>query len=379
MANTELPMDPNVQSTLGLVESIQSLRLRAGGPSSSHLLNQLASRTKTDISRLATDVTDVADQTRIFSLLLGSMNAGLSKMYNSLSTQVTSITGMTAGGSHKALADFYLGSNLVSDASLTSADVNPLFGQVILPARTRQNCLVIDRGLGEPPAVPQDSAVLFALQPGTTSTTGAVAPPDYVFAEDPYSVNALINDDRKFWIVEDPTATGHMAWVEIRLPGNVSGAYRCNELEFVPMPAFSSSLVSLQAEVVGQGWQDLDFSYLTGYNRTTKAVPMLGPSRLCFSEASVKRFRLGLWVSGTWGFNHIRVLSASYQASANVTVDFTPYSPGAIQLLTLFGRDPQRLAYLSTTTVGNQVTVTLTPPAASSETPLLTGIGINWQ
>ena len=381
MANTRIPVDSQALATaLNLIETLQNPKFRAGGPSSSHLLNQLADCIKGDLSRLVTDVTDTADQTRVLAMMLGAQNLGFSKMYSSLESKLSALGNTDPGtGGGRAFADFYIAADVVQAGNATTADLNALFGQAILPVTSRQNALVIERPGGEPPAIPAETQLLVSIQPTQTTTTNVSPPPDYTFGEDPNSVYALNGDDVAAWIVPDTTTASHMCWVDIVLPSGVSGAYRCNELELVTASAFNFDLVSVRAEVVGQGWQDLDFTYLTGYDSATKAVIGMGPSRLCFPETSITRFRLGLWCAGPWGFYSIRALKANYVSSATVTVDYSAYSPsGPLQTVNAYGKNPSQLDYLPITVSGNRATITISPASSNNESPVLVGLGSSW-
>ena len=369
--NTPVVWNPNaIQLSAEYLESLQEPKLRAGGASSSHLLNRMFSRVKKDLVRLQVDVEDATDNTRIQALLIAQQNQALGRLCSGLQAQLTALPSTST-----ATADFYL--NGLTTISGTTADVNPLFGQVILPAKSRQNVLVIERGTGEPNAIPQATRLQVALQPSVTSTLDATAPADYLFGEDVYSVFALDGDDRTFWPIEDTTTTPHVAWIEIDLPSDVSGSQICNELEIVPTCP-NTDLFAVQAEVIGSGWQDLDFSYLVGYDQTVNAVHNLGPARLCFAKSNITRIRLGLWVSGFFGFYSIRCLLAQYQNSGNVLVNFSSKTSDSLTATTLLGKNPTQLGYLPVSVSGQQLTVTLQPAAATTETPVLTGITATW-
>ena len=368
MANTPLQHDgASPRTGRELVSTLQETSLGAGSPSSSHLLNRAIDGIRSDLDLCATEVADSADALRILTLALASQEAGLARAFSALTAQ----SGALLSGS-RASADFSLCARVV--AGSTTAEISPLFGQAVLPARSRQNCLVIERP-GEPPAIPDSAAILYAIQAGQTSPGNP--PADSAFGEDPYWVWAVDGDDRTFWGVEDPTTTGHMAWVDIQLPGDVSGARRCNELEVVPFPLFGCSLVSVRAEVIGTGWVDLDYSYVTGYNTSTGVVTGLGPFRLCFPRLPIRRFRLGLFVSGFWGLSRVRAMDAVYASSATIAVDFSADSPGTITQVDLLGRDPQVLLSQVVTVNGPSVTATLTSPSPST-TPVLTAIRASW-
>lgn len=377
MANNPLSLEPDIFTTsAALVETLQQPAIKQGGASSSGLLNQLIGRVKRDILRATTEVTDTADAVRVLALGIAANNSGMGRQVAALRTQVAGI--IPNGNANRALADFYTNELTLSGATDTTADINPLFGQAILPARSRQNVMVAERGDGKAPALPRDAAILYVRQPYVNSTTGAQPPPDYAFGEDLYSVYALDNHDLSPWIVEDPTLAGHMVWVDIQLPGNISGAYLCNELELIPSSQFGFDLVSVRAEIIGQGWRDIDFSYLNGYEGVSHAVLGMGASRLCFAQSSVRRFRLGLWCAGPWGFQSIRVLNAVYNASAVLATDFDTVTRLPLQTVTLKGKMPSQLSYLPIQADGGRVSATLTPTASSSETPVITGVAATW-
>jgi hypothetical protein len=261
-----------------LVESLQTPTLKSGGASSSSLLNRMISRVKRDVLRASVEATDAADAVRVLALTSAANNSGMGRQVASLQAQVAALT--ANGSSSRALADFYGNALTLDSSSVTTADINPLFGQATLPTVSRQNVLCVERGDGKPPRTPADASILYARQPYVNSTENAQPPADYLFGEDLYSAFALDNNDLSSWVVEDPALAGHMVWVEVRLPGKVSGAYRCNEIEFVPSSLFGFELVSVRAEVVGSGWRDVDFSYLNGY----QGFPSQGGSYIHWSH-----------------------------------------------------------------------------------------------
>lgn len=371
MSNTPLITDGAAPQTgAEFLESIQESRFRAGGPSSSHLLNRAISAIQDDLTQAAEDIADCVDTQRILGLALAAQEAGLARAFSALNTRVSALS-----ASHTSLAEFSLNTRTVTDPAQTLAEINPLFGQATLPATSRQNILVIEQA-GTRPIIPTQASVKIAIQTGVTSSSGATPPADSAFGEDRYWVYAVDNDDRTFWPIEDST-TSHMAWIEVDLPGDVSGGYRCNELEFVPFPLFGTSLVAVQAEVIGQGWQDVDFTYVTGYNQPTGTVIGLGPMRLCFARTSIRRFRIGLFVSGLWGCSHIKAADAVYQSPAPVTVDFSVDSPGTITTVLTNGKDSQSLGLMTQAVSGSKVTLTLSS-TSPTETPVLTSLGASW-
>ena len=366
MANNSIVLDGTAPKTgAEFLETIQDGRFRAGGPSSSALLNQMTVAIQKDLTSLALEVADCVDSQRILSLALGAQEAGLARICSAMTTQMS---GLTFGST--STADLFLCERIVADPSQTSADITPLFGQATLPAVSRQNVLVVESP-GMRPYIPKDAAVMLALQPSVTTSTGAQAPVDSAFGEDQYWPYCIDNDDRTFWPIEDPTAAGHMAWIEIRLPGDVSGGYRCNELEFIPFPLYGTSLVSVQAEVIGQGWRNLDFTYVEGYNSSSGVVAGLGPMRLCFPQSNIRRFRIGLFVGGFWGVSSVRVLHAVYASPATVTADFSQDNLTAIHTVVPGGKDPGALQQMMLTINAAQTTITLSSNLPSS-TPVLT-------
>ena len=370
MANTTLPQDSGAPNTgAQFLETIQEARFRAGGPSSSRLLGKLVDAVQQDLSALTDEVADSVDTLRVVASALAAQEAGLARAFASLATRLSAVN-----FGRSSTMDLSLCERL--DAGSTTADVAPLFGQAILPAASRQNVLVIESP-GESPRIPLGAAIRLALQPAVTSSAQAVPPSDSAFGEDPYWPYAVDGDDRTFWPIEDPTSTPHMAWLEIDLPGDVSGAYRCNELEFVPFPLFATSLVAVQAEVIGRGWTDVDYTYLTGYDVPTGCVIGLGPLRLCFDRQDVRRFRLGLFVQGFWGVSACRVLNAVYQSPAIVAADFSADSPPPITNVIAGGKDPGALALMAQTVGNTHASITLSSTSASS-TPVLTSLKATW-
>ena len=360
--------DPSNNPVASLLqETIATPKLRSGGPSSSGLLNNFLLSIKRAMSMITSEVVDCSDQARVFASLVATTNKGLSQAVTSLQSQVA---GLTSGSS--ALADLYLCQSVIPGAS--TCDINPRYGQATLPVNSRVNVLTINRGQGEPPAIPSSLQILYA-KTIQTSFAGVTPPSDPLFSEDPYWVYAVDGREETGWVVTD-SSPYHVVWIEIRLPNSVSNAYSCNELEFIPSSPFSMQLFSVLVEQVGVGWQSLDFSYLSGYNATDNYIPALGPSRLCFSQTNATRFRIGLMVSGTWGFQKIAVNSAQYQSSAVLATNFSSYSPGTIQTIQLYGKNPQTLSYFQNSLSGDQVTTTLIPTSSNSETPVISGVGI---
>jgi len=377
MANTPILLDTNILSTsASLVETVQQPALKQGGASSSGMINQLIARVRRDVLRAATEVTDAADAVRVLAINLASNNSGIGRQVAALQTQISAL--VANGNPNRALANFYTNELTLAGSTDTTADVSPLFGQAILPAVSRQNVLVIERGEGKAPSIPDQTRILYVREPYVNTTSGVQPPPDFSFGEDLYSVFALDNHDLSAWVVEDPSLAGHMCWVEIQLPGDVSGAYRCNELELIPSSMFGFDLVSVRAEVMGQGWRDIDFSYLNGYQNVSRAVIGLGASRLCFAQSSVTRFRLGLWCAGPWGFQSIRVLNAVYKTSAVLATDFDTVTRLPLQTITVKGKMPSQLSFLPVQADGGRVSLTLTPTASSAETPVVTGVVATW-
>jgi len=341
------------ESTEFLLESVEKPKIKAGGSSSSNILNRY-------FNALANDVTMLAARTNLLAARSDRIEQGaaiqagaLLAQFQSLSTRVDAVSSLT-----QVMADMH--SSTYVDVSNT-ATISTTFGQATLPEISSIDLLVQTDVYGNKYTAPEIE-VAYALG----STPDALA-----YTLDPDA--ALMLRDEQLWLLPETSQT---VWVRLRAPLQYRGLTP-NMIEFWPFPAFAHDIEQISYLPAGDSYTgayvDLDLSYLPNYKASTGKVEQAGPVRVFLPNSAISELRVKMTPrsSTAWGVHKFKVYHKEFSNSATLVVK-DPYSRTAGSVV-LRGKDTSDLAQLAVTTNTNTVSVALTS-TSSVETPIITGI-----
>lgn len=343
-----------------IAESLEQPKIKAGGSSSSNLLNRMFDTTTADLGLLLARTNALALRADRIESAATSQSAGLLAMYQSLSTRVDQASGYT-----KILCDMH--SQTYVDTATTTADLNYEFGQATLPVRSRTDLLVQSDVYGTA-----------MLSPETETSYAIESFPDTLdFVPDPDGLNMLRGEQA--WVFpEQPSGT--ICWIKIKAPLQYRGLTP-NVLEIWPLPAFTCDLLSVSYQLAGRSfsstWTNLDLTYLPMYSVASSLIPLYGPVRLHLPNLPLSQIRIRVRPrpnTSCWGFSRIKLYHVEYEESGTLTVK-DPYSRTVSQPL-LQGKDSSTLSTLSSSLNNNKATITLTTTDTST-TPVITGCILN--
>lgn len=343
-----------------IAESLEQPKIKAGGSSSSNILNRMFEATTTDMGLLLARTNALALRADRVQSAASSQSAGLLAQFQSLNTRVDQVSGFS-----KILCDMH--SQTYVDTTQTTGDLNYEFGQCTLPVRSRTDLLVQTDVYGTAMLSPE-TEVSYGI--GDFPTTL-----DYIV--DPDGLNMLRGEQA--WILpEQPSGT--IVWAKIKAPMQYRGLTP-NVLEIWPLPAFTCDLLSVSYQLAGRSfsgtWTNVDITYLPMYSTTNSLIPTYGPVRIHLPNLPLSQIRIRVRPrpsASVWGFARIKLYHVEYSESGTLTVK-DPYSRTVSQPL-LTGKDSTVLSALSCSLNANKATFTLTTTDTSTS-PIITGAILN--
>lgn len=345
-----------------LIESTESPKIKAGGSSSSNILNRYFNSLCQDVALLATRSNILASRSNRIEAGCSAQSGALSASFSSLSARVDA-----ASAYNQVLADMHSEFYLDTTNLNWNCDLDQNFGQATLPVLSTSDLLVQLDVYGNKYISPDTT---FSFSSNNASGISYMSVTDFV--QDPEGI---------FMIREDQT------WIQDVLSGQVRGFIRIaaplqflgltpNVLEIWPLPAFEMALRKVSYRLSGDPeniWTDLDLTYLPGYNSTTLVVDKFGPVRLHLDNEAIVEIAIEVdtSMSTVWGFKRIKLYNRQY-ASNGVVIGMDPYSRTVGNAI-LRGKDPDVLSTFSISTTNNKVSVAISAPDSTS-TCVLTGI-----
>lgn len=336
------------------IQSVDKPKIKAGGSSSSTLLNRYAEACLQDILLLSARTNVLATRTNRLYSALSTQSGALLSALQSVSSRVDA-----ASGYSQVLADIH--SSFYINTGATTANLNTTWGQATLPIRSMTDLLV------QPDTY------------GNLSVFGEVEI-SYAYGSAPDSLGYTIDVDalemlreRQFWLQD---STSQNIWIKIKAPLQFRGLTP-NVLEIYPLPYLGLNLLEVAYQRAGDSftgtWLPLDLSYLPGYSSSTATVPQVGPIRLHLPNEPLSQIRINLQPRSAtpWGLFALKLYHVEYESSATLVVQ-DPYSR-TVGTSTIRGKNPSTLSLLSKTTTTNSVSIALTTTDAAT-TPVITGV-----
>lgn len=352
----------NIASTKDAIQSATNPLLKRGGASSSDLLNTIFSRATTDIVNLNAKVQDLDRKRQLLSSLLTLQAAGI----QAITSHIEGLIPAAVPG--KGLADFY-GTDYQGAGNTAFWDTS--YGQATLPISSVVTKMSATDSQGNL-WVPEDARLRYYI--GATWTNGVFPPDDgyYSSLEDYLGIGDRADS---FFLGEATTGPAYV-YLKADLPQSLNTNTLTNRLTFSILPSFANTLVAAYIRNTAGAWTQLDVSYLP--NISGSEVTFLGPTRMYFSPTEITSVCLVIAVNGLWGVSNFGVDLVAFQPSANLVVDFAPYSPpGPIKTVTLLGANAGVLNQYPQTIQGTKVTIPLTQTNLYSS-PVVTAVTATW-
>lgn len=343
-----------------LIESTEAPKIKAGGSSSSNILNRYFSALGQDVSLLATRTNILAVRADRVSKACAQQGGALEAMFTSLSARVDAASSYST-----VLADMH--SNFyIDNGAENNVDFSYVFGQATLAQLSSTNLLVQSDVYGNSYVSPETQFMY--------STSNASSVSDTSITDFQPDIDGLF------------MLKGMQTWLKDVQPGQAKGYIRIkaplqfkgltpNVIEIWPLPAFGMTInkVSYLDSTGGPTWTHCDLSYLPNYNGATQQIDTAGPIRLHLPNPTITELVIEFGVAGldVWGVKAINVYHREYASNGTLVVE-DPYSR-TVGSVTLRGKDPSVLSTFSTTKVGNKATITLSS-TDSATTPVLTGV-----
>lgn len=344
-----------------LIESTEAPKIKAGGSSSSNILNRYFAALGQDLSLLATRANILASRGSRIATGCSEQGGALLSALSTVSTKVDS-----ASSYSMVLADMHDAYYIDTGAS-TTVDINYTFGQTTLTPLSTTDLLVQTDAYGNNYVSPE---VTWSFSTSSASSISDMSITD--FTQDPEGIFMLKQE--QVW-VKSKLSGQTKGWIRIKAPLQFRGLTP-NVLELHPFPAIAMKLRRALYRTAGDPedtWTSMDLSYLPQYNSATQVVDKFGPVRLHLPNTPISEIVIELDVTdvSVWGMKQLKLYHREYDSTGVLTAE-DPYSR-TISTVTLRGKDPSSLSQLSQTKTGNNVAITLST-TNSSETPVITGV-----
>ncbi len=339
-----------------LTESTETPKIKAGGSSSSNILNRYFNALAQDLALLATRTNILASRSSRLEKASMAQGGALSAAFQNVSSRVDA-----ASGYDQVLADmhssYYVGTS--------TANINYTFGQATLPVLSTTDLLVMEDPYGNKYV---SSEVVVSTSNSAVSSVSLLSLTDFVVQPDGIF---MLREDQTLLLDKD--GVNDQVWLRIKAPLQYRGLTP-NVLELYPLPAFAMILKSVNYKRAGDSdnvWYALDLSYLPGY--TAGVVERFGPVRLHLPNEAISELLICFDISSVdvWGVKKLKLYHVEYDSSATLTV-LDPYSR-SIGNTVLRGKDPSSLSQLTVTTTVNQSQISLATTDSTS-TPVITGV-----
>jgi hypothetical protein len=338
-----------------LLEAAEAPKIKAGGSSSSNILNRFFSALAKDLSLLGTRTNLLATRSSRVESMATQQGAALQAAFQGLATAIEAVTGGVV------FAEMH--SQRYVHPS-TTADVDQTFGQATLPVRSSTNLLVQTDVYGNPFVSPEVE-VSYAHTAVQGSPPGSLS-----FQVDPEGIYMLRGE--QMWV--RPDGNTDMNWVKVRAPLQFRGLTP-NVLEIWPAPSLIMDLAGVWYRKAGDSsggtWYSVDISYLPGYQ--SGSCKHFGGVRVILPNEPISEIAIGLKANTAtaWGLERLEISHVEYESSATLIVR-EPFSRTISSDVVLRGKDPSNLALLSLTVNANQASIAMTS-TDSSRTPVITG------
>lgn len=345
-----------------IVESVEAPKIKAGGSSSSNILNRFFSALGQDISLLATRTNILASRSSRVELGCTAQSAALQASLVALATRVD-----LASGYSMVLADMHSTTYLDTGNINWNVDVDYVFGQATLNTLSTTD-LIVQTDVYNNSYISPEVQFSYSIVNGTSISSMSITD----FVSDPDGIFMLKQEQT--WIKE-VVAGQTKGFIRLKAPLQFRGLTP-NVLEIWPFPAFSMKLRKVSYRLAGSPentWTDLDLTYLPGYNGATSVVDFFGPVRLHIDNIAISELVIELDVTGctVWGLKKLKLYHREYE-SAGVLVVQDPYSR-TIGNLSMRGKDPSTLSTFSVTKTANKATIAVSS-TDSTLTPVITGV-----
>jgi hypothetical protein len=337
-----------------IIESVDQPIIKAGGSSSSTLLNRYHSSIVDDL--VALNITN--NQLGIQSIRISETFNAQSQAINPLLASLSARVGVLASGSPLVLADFYSAKYVSSDPLETVAEIDKVFGQITLPVLKETDLLVDQDSFGN----------FFTSDEVNLSFSYEDNPDTAVFIDSSDAIKMLLREQVWLGTLSAPV------WIKLTAPLQFLGL-NPNVLEIYPLPSWGTDISNIQYQIGGidQPWVDADVSYLPRYKATNNKLANCGPIKIHLPGDPIYqiRFKITPNTDLLWGLYNIRVISKQYSQTGKITLQ-DPYSRN-INGITVRGKDPQDLAQLSNSTSTGKLTINLSSDSVY-KTPVITGV-----
>lgn len=337
-----------------LLEATEAPKVKAGGSSSSNILNRYFNALVKDLSLLGTRTNLLASRSDRVEEMGVQQGTALLATFQGLATAIEAVTGSTI------FAEMH--SQRYVHPS-TTAEVDQTFGQATLPIRSSTNLLVQTDVYGNPFVSPEVE-ISYAHTDSQGSPPGSLS-----FQTDPEGIYMLRGE--QMWIRPDGNST--MNWVKVRAPLQFRGLSP-NILEIWPGPSLVMDLAGVWYRKAGESggtWNSVDISYLPGYQGGV--CKHLGGVRIFLPNEPISELAVGFNANTAtaWGLQSLTISHVEYEASANLIIR-EPFARTISSDVVLRGKDPSELSLLTITVNGNQASIAMTSTDTST-TPVITG------
>jgi hypothetical protein len=344
-----------------LIESTEAPKIKAGGSSSSNILNRFFSALGQDISLLATRANILASRSNRIEKGSAEQGSALQAQFVALSSRVDSASSYT-----QILADMY-STFYIANGSETSVEFDYRFGQATLSTLGTTDLLLQTDVYGNnyiSPEVQFSYSTVPAASIASLSIASFITDPDGIF---------MLKEEQTW--VKDTDVGQTKGYVRIKAPLQFRGLSP-NVIELWPFPAFSTKLRKVsyrRANDPEDTWTHLDLSYLPNYSTASGLVNYFGPVRLHLDNVPISELVIEIDVTGSdvWGFKKIKVYHREYSSVGNFTVE-DPYSR-TVGNITLRGKDTALLSTFTNAKIANQAVVYMSS-TDSAVTPVITGV-----
>ena len=345
-------MANRIKSAEGAIETPNLDVIKAGGPSSSKLLNKLR-------DNLVSDASTLDDRTAATTTDLSKANSVFNNQLTSLASRISSIDARIPSVSDRWLVDFFTNDFI---HSTNAATINTVYGQATLPILSSQEKLV-GKDSRNNVWLPDSTRVEYAEQTTTPNEQ------DWLL-DDNYKLSLDLRTDTAWF--KDRGSTGTV-WVRIQVPPNLNANKKSNAIIIHPFPVLHYDLASVEYRNPAGTWTSADLTHILGWSSGDSKVVGVGNVRIFIAETQVTELRIKLETTNHWGFAKLSLQQIEFSPTATLVTDFTSFSPGVIGSVVVNGKDQDSLAFLTTAIASDLVSVELTR-SLQNTSPIVTGI-----
>lgn len=341
----------SLQSAKNLVEAPHVDVFKAGGPSSSELLNRLR-------DSLITDVVAQHERQDNLDAKISMANEIFNVALSALSTRFQSLSARLPDRPSGAwLIDFFTNDFI---HSTNTAAIDTIYGQATLPILSQTEKLVIIDTQGEV-AVPKAAQVHYSYKSTTPDETDWLTDDNSIYALDQ-------KNDTAWW---RNRASSGAVWIRVQVPANLNANKNANAILLHPYPPLSFDLHSVEYKNPAGVWTGADLSYLEGWDGSK--VAWFGNIRIFISPSQITELRIKVASANYWGFSKLSLKQIEFSPQATLVVNSVSYDPPSISRVNLQGKDSDALSYLASTVNGFVISAALTQLSAGSS-PIISAV-----